>query len=134
MYVYTRMCTHALDLCAYASCMHTHTCMGMRVHAMVLEVIKDKFFLHLKLSLKRISHRLWAIPIPHFFYYKKSYMVHVQNTLKILRKNIRFTRNNESKREFFTKHSQVNIFLIDAFSSLDIRVSSLLITSLFNCK
>ena len=37
------MCSHALDLRAYASCMRTHTCMGIHVHARVLEAIKDKF-------------------------------------------------------------------------------------------
>ena len=129
MYVYTRMCTHALDLCAYVSCMRTHTCMGMCVHARILEAIKDKFSAFETNLTSSVS-----CSNPSFFYYKKSYMILFQNTLKILRKNIRFTRNSELKREFFTKHSQVNIFLINAFSSLDLRVSSLLITSLFNCK
>ena len=46
-------------------------------------------------------------------------MVPSQNTQKILRENLRFTRNNESKREFFTKHPQVNILLIETFSGLD---------------
>ena len=44
--------------------------------------------------------------------------------------NIRFTRNSEPKREFFTKHPQVNIFLIEAFSGLDLEVLRLLITCL----
>ena len=55
-------------------------------------------------------------------------MVPFQDTQKILRENTRFTRNSESKREFFTKHPQVNIFLIEAFSGLDLQVSTLLIT------
>ena len=55
-------------------------------------------------------------------------MIHFQNTQKILQENTRFTRNSESKREFFTKHPQVNSFLIEAFSSLDLPVSRLLIT------
>ena len=55
-------------------------------------------------------------------------MVPFQNTQKNLRENTRFTRNSESKREFFTKHPQVNSFLIEAFSSLDLPVSRLLIT------
>ena len=58
-----------------------------------------------------------------FSNYKKPYMVPFQDTQKILRKNIRFTRNSESKREFFTKHPQVNICLIRTYSGLDLRIS-----------
>ena len=47
-------------------------------------------------------------------------MVPFQNTQKILGENTRFTRNSESKREFFTKHAQVNYFLIEAFFNLDL--------------
>ena len=50
-------------------------------------------------------------------------MIHFQNTQKILTENTRFTKNSESKMEFFIKHHQVNIFLIDTFSVLDLRVS-----------
>ena len=98
-YTYTRMCMHAPDLRAHATCTCTHTraCMC-------------------KLG------------------FQKPYMISFQNTQKILRENIRFTKNSESKREFFTKYLQVNIFLIDAFSGIDLRVSNLLITSLFNCE
>ena len=49
-------------------------------------------------------------------------MVSFQNTHKILRENLRFTRNSESKRKFFTKYPQVNILLIEIFSSLDLWV------------
>ena len=66
--------------------------------------------------------------------YKRPYIVAFQNTQKILRENIRFTRNSESKREFFTKHFEVNNFLIKAFSGLDLGVLRLLITSLFDCE
>ena len=45
-------------------------------------------------------------------------MVPFQNTQKILRENTRFTRNSESKREFFTKHPQVNIFWSRPFLAL----------------
>ena len=45
-------------------------------------------------------------------------MVHFQNTQKIRKENLRFPRNSESKGEFFTKHPQVNIILIETFSSL----------------
>ena len=40
---------------------------------------------------------------PLFSYHKKLYIVHFQNTQKILRENTRFTRNSESKRELFRK-------------------------------
>ena len=45
---------------------------------------------------------------PLFFNYIKPYMVPFQDTQKILRENLRFTRNSESKKELFTKHPQVD--------------------------
>ena len=42
-------------------------------------------------------------------------MVPFQNTQKIIRENTKFMRNCESKREFVTKHPEVNIFLNEAF-------------------
>ena len=69
---------------------------------------------------------------PPFSQYKKPYMVPFQNTQKILRENLKFTRNNESKREFFTKHPQVNFLLIGNFSGLDLQVLRLLITFVFD--
>ena len=59
---------------------------------------------------------------PLFFNYIKPYLVPFQKTEKILRENLRFTRNSESKREFFTKYPQVNFILIETFSGLDPRV------------
>ena len=63
---------------------------------------------------------------PIFSHYIKPYIVPFQNTWKILRENTRFTRNSESKRKFFTKHPQVNIFLIETFSGLDLGVYHIL--------
>ena len=40
---------------------------------------------------------------PPFSQYKESYMIHFKNTQKSHGKTLRFTRNSESKREFFTK-------------------------------
>ena len=50
-----------------------------------------------------------------FFNYIKPYMVYLRNTQKIQRENIRFTRNNKSKRKFFIKYSQVNVCWLDIF-------------------
>ena len=47
---------------------------------------------------------------PPFFNYIKSYIIYFKNTQKMLRESVRFNRNSESKRDFFTKHFQVNIF------------------------
>ena len=55
---------------------------------------------------------------PPFFNNINPYMVYFESTQKILRENTRFIRNSESKREFFTKHSQVNIFLLSPFLAL----------------
>ena len=59
---------------------------------------------------------------PLFFNYIKPYMIYFENTEKILRENLRFTRNSGSKRKLFTKHAQVNFILIETFSGLDPRV------------
>ena len=41
---------------------------------------------------------------PLFSHYKKPYMVYFQNTQISHWKILRFTRNNETKKKFFTKH------------------------------
>ena len=49
-------------------------------------------------------------------------MVYFKDTQKILRENLRFIRNSESKREFFTKYPQVKFFFfffIGTFFGLD---------------
>ena len=83
--------------------MHSYIYTGMRMHARVLETMKDKFFaLKLRFGTNPTVSRSHSKPL--FFQYKKPYMVHFQNTQKILRENLRFTRNSELKRDFFTKH------------------------------
>ena len=47
---------------------------------------------------------------PLFSNYIKPYIVVFHNTQKILRENIRFTRNSESKREFFSQNILKSIF------------------------
>lgn len=53
-------------------------------------------------------------------------MVSFQKTEKILSENIRFAKISESKREFFSKHHQVNIFLIRTYFGLDLQIQGLL--------
>ena len=55
---------------------------------------------------------------PLFSHYKNPYTIYFQSTQKSHGKTKRFTRNSESKREFFKKHPQVNFLLIKAFSGL----------------
>ena len=55
-----------------------------------------------------------------FSHYKKPYMVYFQKTQKSHGKTLRFTRNSESKREFFTKNPQAIFLLIRASSGLDL--------------
>ena len=83
--------------------------MGMCMHVRVSKTMKDKFSA-LKLSFGMNPTLSRSNSKPSFSQYKKPYMVPFQNTEKILRENKRFTRNSESKKEFFTKHFQVNIF------------------------
>ena len=47
---------------------------------------------------------------PPFFNYIKQYMVYFKKTEKFLRENTRFTRNSESKREFFSQNILKSIF------------------------
>jgi len=89
------------------------------MHVKVLEIIKDKFFC-IKTWFGTNPTLSGSCSKPPFSNYIKPYTVPSQNTQKILRENIRFTRNSELKREFFTKHPQGNIFLIEAFSGLDL--------------
>ena len=89
------MRTHASDLHTHASDLYTH--------ARVLETTKGKFSA-LKLRFGMNPTLFGSRSKPLFSQYKKPYMVHFQNTQKVLRESIRFTRNSESKREFFTKH------------------------------
>ena len=89
--------------------MHAYAYTGKHTHARVLETMKDKLST-LKFGFWNESHIVWEPFQPPFSNYKKPYMVPFQNTQKILRENTRFTRNSESKMEFFTKHPQVNIF------------------------
>ena len=129
MCMHTRVCAHMFKL--YERMLHAyihkhgHACThyGSRNYERQVFYIKVWFW--------NESHIVWGRFKPLFSNYKMPYMVPLQKTQKILRENSRFTRNSKSKREFFTKHLQVNIFLIEAFSGFDLWVSSLLITSLF---
>ena len=97
---------HVSDLRTQALCMCTHF--------RFLETMKGKFsVLKLRFGMNPTSSRSHSKP--PFFQYKKPYMVPFQNTQKIIRENTKFMRNCESKREFVTKHPEVNIFLIEAF-------------------
>ena len=52
---------------------------------------------------------------PLFSNYIKPYIVVFQNTQKILRENIQFTRNSESKMEFFSQKILKSIFFYWGF-------------------
>jgi len=82
---------------------------GMRMHVRVLETMKDKFF-SIKCEVWNESHIVWKPFQTPIFNYIKPYMVVFQNTQKILRENIRFTRNSESKREFLSQNIFKSIF------------------------
>ena len=132
MRMHTRVCARTFKLyeCMFHAYVHIHrhayTSYGFRNYKRQVFYIKVWFW--------NESHIVQSRFKSPFSNYKMPYMVPFQKTQKILRENTRFTRNSESKKEFFTKHPQVNIFLIKAFSGFDLRVSSLLITSLFDCE
>ena len=88
----------------------------------VLETMKDRFFCN-NFEVWNKSHIVWELfQTPIFSPYKAIRGTFPKEKLKILRENTIFIRNNESKREFFTKHPQVNFLLIRTFSGLDPRV------------
>ena len=105
----------------HAGPMHAYAGMDLCTQLGFQKPMKDKFSA-LKTEVWNESHIVWSRSKPSFFNYIKPCMVYFQNIQKILRENLRFTRNSESKREFFTKHPQVNFLLIEAFSSFDLRV------------
>ena len=108
---------------AYSCFRLVYSCVCLCTHAKVPETMKDKFYaLKLRFRMNLTSSRSRSKPLFFFFQYKKPYTVHFQNTQKILRENIKFTRISKSKREFFTKHPQVNFLLIETFSGLDLQV------------
>ena len=111
-------------ICRFDVCICIH---GPVYIAKVLEAIKDKFFLTLKLRFGMNPTSFGNHSKPSFFNYILPNMVYFKNTQKKKKKNflkedLRFTRNSESKRKFFTKYSQVNFLLIETFSSLDLWV------------
>ena len=103
--------------CSKSAYAYTSMCM----HARVLETMKDKFFaLKMRFGMNPTSFRRHSKPL--FSHYIKPYIVSFQKIQKILRENLRFTRNSKSNREFFKKHPQVNFLLIGTLFGLDLRV------------
>ena len=60
-------------------------------------------------------------------------MVHFQNTQKSHEKNLKSTRKEWIKKEFFTKHPQVSFYLIETFFGPNPSSLRLLITLSLNC-
>ena len=108
------LCVCRFDVC---ECIHEPAYV-----ARVLEAIKDKFFLTLKLRFGMNPTSFGNHSKPSFFKYIMPNMVYFKNTQKIIKENRRFTRNSELKRKFFTIYSQVYFLLIETFSSLDLWV------------
>ena len=79
------------------ACVHKHELMHV---ARVPETMKGKFFaLMLRFGTNHTSSRNRSKP--PFLNYIKPYMEYFkEETKKILRENLRFARNSESKREF----------------------------------
>ena len=124
--------THVCSSSACACFMHAYEYMGMRSLAKVLETMEGKFSAF-KTWFGVNSTSFESHSKPLFSYYKKSYMIPSQNTKNIPRENTRITKNTESNGEFFTKHPQVNIFLIETFYGLDLRALKFTNCFLFDC-
>ena len=91
----------------------------MRTHVRVLETMKCNFSA-LKVRFGMNLTLFESCSKPPFSQYKIPYMVPFKNKHKTLRENLRFTRNNESKREFFTKHPKINFLLVETFFGIDL--------------
>ena len=108
-----RTCT-----CKSDACVRRHE----PAHTVRVSETYEYKFSALKTEVWNESHIVWSRSKPSFFNYINPYMIYFKNIEKIIREKLRFIRNNESKREFFIKHLQVNFILIRTFSSLDSRV------------
>ena len=87
----------------YTGLMHAYASTNLRTHQGFQKPIRGKFSaLMLRFGTNLTSFRSRSKLL--FSHYIKPYMTPFQNTEKILRENIRFTRYSESKREFFTKY------------------------------
>ena len=118
---------------AQASMMHAYACTNLHTQLGFYKPMKGKLSaLMLRFGMNLTSFGSRSKPL--FSQYIKPYMAPFQNTQKIRRKNLRFTRNSESNREFFTKQHLVNFLLIGTFSSLDLQSLRLLITFIFDCE
>ena len=124
-YAYTHMRTHASRMRT-----RTRACVCM----LGFQKLWKASFSALNMRFRMNHTSFGSHSKPLFSHYIMPYMVAFQNSQKLLKENIRFTRNSESMMEFFIKHFQVNIFLIEAFSSLDLGVLILLITFVFDCE
>jgi len=116
MCTHTHVCTHAPDLHAHASCMrmHTRACVCM----LGFQKLWKTSFLHLKLGLEWIPHRLGVVPNPYFLTIKSHTWYLFNTQRKSLEKTKDLLEKVNQRESFFTKHPQVNIFLIEAFSIL----------------
>ena len=103
---------HACSSSTYTCFMHAYAYTSMRTHVRVPETMKDKefFFFCIKDGFWNESTLFGSRSKPLFSHYTKPYIVAFQNTEKILRENTRFSRNSESKREFFHKKSLSQYF------------------------
>ena len=118
---------------AYIGLRHVYAGTDLCTQLRFQKPIKSKFFaLMLRFGMNPTLSRSRSKPL--FSHYRKPYMAPFQNTQNIQRENLRFTRNSESKREFFTKHSQVNFVLIGTFYGLDLSSLRFLITFVFKCE
>ena len=110
LHMHTRVCVRRLDICV---CIHEPV-----YAARVSKTMKNKFF-WIKADVWNKSHIVWEpFQTPIFQLYKALHGIFQRATEKrIWIENIRFKRNSESKREFSTKHPQVNIFWLRHFSS-----------------
>ena len=117
IHAYVHACSRPLCICfmhAYAY-MHGHACAcyGFRSY-------KRQVFLHLKLSLKRISHRPWAVPIPHVFTIKshtwyifkthRKFYEKIQDSIEIMNQRRSFSQNILKSIFFWLMHFLALIF------------------------
>ena len=87
-------------VCRSDTCVRRHR----PAHAARVSKTYERQVFYINVEVWNEFHIIWEpFQTPIFSLYK-AIMAPFQNTQKILRENLRFTKNSESKREFFTKH------------------------------
>ena len=111
---------------AYVGLMNAYVGTDLHTQLGFQKPMKDKFStLMLRFGTNPTSYESHSKPL--FSHYIKPYMTLFQNTEKILRENLKFIRNSESKREFSQNIFKSILFWLGSFLVLILEFWGLLV-------